>query len=346
MKCLMRRSLVLLLVLAACSAAPVPPADDAGAACPELFLQLPVIDFGCVARGATAQVPFPDAGVRAGSFTSLEFKVEQGEVQFRPQEAREYAFSIPLFRGVCPIGVQPVIGTGVVSVLTWSPSTVDFGFVNPGVTRREVVTFSTCSTVPLVITDAGTFEGSNASMVFEVDGGELTLPAASRTDAGTLSTSSRSLEVSFSPTGVGSRTGQLRFATALTEQPQLSLTLRGVGGGPVASVMPTRLDFGQVTAPSTRLVTITNIGTQPTPADPRGNLFLGHDGNAPYFELAPASCGTATLGAYDPLVGLAAADTATISIELQPAAAARSCTLHVFTSDRENADVVVSITAP
>ena len=172
-------------------------------------------------------------------------------------------------------------------------------------------------------------------------------PPARRTDAGTLSTSSRSLEVSFSPTVAGPRLGQLRFATALTEQPELSLTLRGVGGGPVASVMPTSLDFGQVTAPATRLVTITNIGTRPTPADPRGNLFLGIDGNAPYFELTPASCGTATLGAYDPLVGLTApTDTATISIELQPAAAPRSCTLHVFTSDREHADVVVSITAP
>jgi hypothetical protein len=52
-----------------------------------------------------------------------------------------------------------------------------------------------------------------------------------------------------------------------------------------------------------------------------------------------------TLGTYDPATGLTGNATATFSIELTPAAAPRTCTLHVFTTDRAHPDVVVTITA-
>lgn len=344
----MRRITLMALLISACTSPsdPMPARPDAGSGCPTARLTPPAIDFGCQARGSVALIAFPDAGVEPGTFSDPAFRLTPAGLQFTPSEAREYVASIPLVRDGCEVGLLPVIGTGVDAVLRWSPAIVDFGYVSPGITRRERVTFETCSTVPIELTNLATREGNSVTTVFGVDAGStVVVPGATRAADGTLTLGELALEVTFTPAVLGPRAGQLVASTPVETQPMVSVALRAVGGGPVVNVTPTQLDFGVVAAPTTRVITLSNAGTQPGPPDPRANLFLGIDGLPPYFELTPGDCGTVTLGTYDPNVGLSAGASVPLTVELAPAAAPRTCTLRVFSTDRENPVTEVSITA-
>src|SRR5262249_54953884 len=98
-------------------------------------------------------------------------------------------------------------------------------------------------------------------------------------------------QLTFTPALLGVRQGQLTGATTLTKQPMLSCPLRGVGGGPDIDVKPLNMNFGQVpffglTQPFfvTRKITIQNLGTAPTPPDPKANLHLKMGMAGTYFE--------------------------------------------------------------
>lgn len=342
-------SVVVVVLLTACPGPQdrVDAGNDGGGgpACPEFVLSPPLIDFGCGARGEVMTLPFPDAGATPGAFASTAFTLDDAGLHFSPPEALDYTATIPLYRGECLLGTQRVIGTGVSGVLSWAPTLVDFGYVRPGLSKRAGITFNSCSTVPLALSDAATREGTSPSLVFGLDAGSLSIPGATRSDAGVLVNGTLTLEVSFSPTVVGPRQGQLVLASPLASQPGLSVTLRGVGGGPEVEVTPASLDFGVVSMASTRVVTVSNIGTPGQPPDPRANLFLGIDGGQPYFELTPGTCGAVTMASYNPTNGLSTGDSVTLSVTLQPAPAPRMCTLHVYSTDLLTPDVAVVITA-
>lgn len=344
----MRCLLPFALLISACTPPgdPMTPRPDAGPGCQGEVVMLPTIDFGCQTRGSTTLIALPDAGAELGAFSDLVFQVTPSGVLFSPVEERNSGASIPFVRDGCVVARQPVIGNGVDAVLRWAPAVVEFGYVSTGRTRRERVTFQTCSTVPIELTDLATREGVAASAVFGVDAGSsVVVPKAMRAADGTLSLGEVAVEVSFSPAELGPRQGQFVARARVDAQPMLAVPLRGVGGGPVFSANPTQLDFGAVTTPTTRVVTVTNAGTQPGPPDPRAHLFLGIDGLPPYFELTPANCGTVTLSAYDPNVGVSAGQSVSLTVELAPAAGPRTCTLRVFSNDPEQPVTEISITA-
>jgi hypothetical protein len=314
-------------------------AADAGSGCPTEHV-FPTIDFGCQARGSVTLLPLPET--EAGTFSDPTFRVTPMGVEFAPLEERDFSASIPLVRDGCVVGQQPVIGTGVDAVLRWSPPVVDFGYVKPGRTGRERVTFMTCSTMPIALINLRTIEGSSSASVFGVDAGAIVVPGAVRAADGTRLLGELEVELTFTPAVLGPRQGQLVAQTQLEPQPMLSIALRAVGGGPVVGVSPLQLDFGAVTSPTSQVVTVSNTGA---PADPRANLFLGLGGLPPYFELTPGDCGTVTLSSYDPNVGLTAGQSVSFTVELEPATAPRTCTLRIFTTDPESPVTQVTITA-
>lgn len=350
----------LVLAFSACPTASLPPDggsthgdEDAGSmiACPEGFIELPRIDFGCVARGDVRTMPLPTLpGAAFGEFESQQaigiFSATDAGVHFAPTEERDFIAIAHVFRGPCVIARQRVMGSGVDAVLKWTPALVDFGYANRGTTRTASVTFRHCGFEPVTISQLEIREGTIAASTFAIDAGSLTIPAATRdVISGQIVNAERQLELSFTPAGLGPRQGSLVGATALATQSIVSVQLRGVGGAAIIDVMPTTLAFGVVTMPTTQTVTIRNVGTRPSPADPRANLHLGVDGGPPFFELAPASCGSVMMSTYDPSNGIEVMDSVTLSITLQPAAMPRTCTLHVFSDDPNTPDVEVAITA-
>lgn len=348
-------AVVLTLLFCGCPTASLPkpdggnsqPDEDAGIACPEGFIEFPLIDFGCVARGDSALISQTDTfSLTPGLPTSPEFTVDGPSIRFAPTEERDVQATLLFFKGPCVLGRQRLRGTGVGQVVSWTPALVDFGYVNPGSTRTSSVTFKSCSLQPVPIGQLVTREGTSPSNTFVVDAGSLTIPAATR-DAvtGAIIDAEQRLDLSFTPANNGPLQGQLTGITPLTTQGMFSVLLRGVGGGPIIEVMPSALDFGTVTMATTQVITIRNVGTRPTPVDPRANLHLGVDGGPPFFELAPALCGSVAMSAYDPVDGIDTTGSVTLSVTLQPAPMPRTCTLHVFSNDPNRPDVEVAITA-
>ncbi|MFO0594845.1 MAG: hypothetical protein U0228_06065 [Myxococcaceae bacterium] len=343
---MLRLAVTSVVFVAALSACPTPPSStDAGAdagpvICPALARFVPPIDFGCATLGDTLVLAW-DAG--AGTTTSPlsggPFSIDGGALAFAPNTLGDFTLDLPLFEGVCPVGTQHVSGTGVATVFSWEPASLDFGAAYPGASRRKTLTFRTCSFTPISLTNVATREGAASSQVFGVDGGAFVVPPAARTDAG-LAEGTLTLDLAFTPLVLGPKQGQLTATTSFGANPALSVSLLGTGGGPRIDVQPTTVDFGIVTTPSTRAITISNIGTAP------GTLFLGVDGMPPYWSLAPADCGVITVSpAYDPSVGIPPGSSLPFTIELAPAAAPRTCTLHVFSTDPGTPDVEVTITA-
>jgi hypothetical protein len=324
------------LLISACTPQP------RSSACPTIPSP-PVIDFGCQERGTITRIPLP--GIEPGTFVGPGFQVTPYGLEFSPSELREYSDSFPIVRDGCVVAEQSVLGTGVDRVLRWSPVVVDFGAVRPGSTRRMQVTLEACALNPIELSNLATDEASRARPSFAFDAGSATIPRATRAFDGTLVRSALALEVSFTPTALGLREGLFVVSTTLPERPNAGVRLRGVGGGPVVGVMPTQLDFGAVSTPTSRVVTVTNTGTQADPPDLRAQLFLGLEGLPPYLELTPGNCGAVTLGTYDPNVGLSPGQSVSITVDLSPAPAPRTCTLRLFSTDPESPVTGVILTA-
>jgi hypothetical protein len=319
-----------------------------GSNAPSTFAPPPPVDFGCVARGDVGELPtltrpldVPDAGTSGTHFTDGAFTIgPDGNIQFRPQEAKEYVGSVPVMQGACVAGYQRVLGTGVDQVLTWSSTTVDFGYVPPGRRLDNAVLFRNCAFNPVTFSAMGAFESTSPSTVFSVDA-VGNVPAATRSDAGVLVPGDVTVRVSFAPTVLGMKVGTLRASTDLTQQSALVVPLRGVGGGPVVQVTPAVLDFGAVTGATTRQVTVKNVGTRATPADPLANLFLGTGGAEPYYTLSGCSA-PVTMSAYDPQVGIEAGNQVTLSVTVSNAT---SCVMRVYTNDLAEPVTMVTILA-
>ncbi len=284
-----------------------------------------------------------------GEFTILSGKEKTVTINFLPTEARDYFANVTMRAADgCPDVRIRLIGTGVDSVLSWTPSTVDFGYVTPGLTVPGEVTFQNKALRAVALTGIVAVEGSNPSSVYKVtqanpgDLTKLTVPAATRDATGAIVDGTVKLTMSFRPTVLGPKQGVLRANTDLRTQATVAVPLRGFGGGPDIDVKPApALNFGRVAyfaganpaSYATRKVSLQNVGTRPNPPDPRANLKLGAGGNGkPYWTVVPKNANSADAeicvglfdvntgtcandlpatgpGAYDPAVGLEASGT-------------------------------------
>jgi hypothetical protein len=360
------------------------------------------IDFGAVARGDTFKVveqlknrrmvdSFPrvdlimsaqgegiftfSADTPTGVFTLGPGRDRNVTFQFSPTEVRDYTANVTVLPADgCPEVVVRLVGSGVDNVLSWAPTPLDFGYIPPGITVTQELSFSNQSFKPVQVTMLATREGSMPSNIYKVamadmgDVTRLTVPGGKRDMANAIVPGTAKLTVSFRPTVLGPRQGTLTAATDAPSQANISVPLRGFGGGPDIEVTPApTLNMGRIaffsgnTAAATRKITIRNVGTRPTPPDPRANLKLGAMGaGRPYWTVTAKNAestldeicigtfdtmsGTCTNdlpmmgpGSYDPSVGIEAAGAAA-SLDIPIRVAPKN--LNVGTSGNKEWEVV------
>lgn len=378
------------------------------------------IDFGAVARGDSFSQTFDFSNARPietrgylgpiesqqgdgiftlspdspkGEFLIGGMNTKTATFTFKPTEGREYAATVRMRRADgCPERPVRLIGTGVDQVLSWTPSTVNFGYAPPTTTVEGQVTIRNLSLrvvelTNVIASDQGQTAPSNIFKVTDTGGTALnaiSVPAGTRQADATITPGEIVVKLTFRPTVLGPRQGNLRAATPLASQTQITIPLRGIGGGPDIDARPSpTLAFGRIaffagaTPPSfaNRKLTIQNVGTRPTPADPAANLKLGQpDGNGGfggmYWEVVPkngstieeiclgvfdpiAGCmgtlPTAGAGRYDPALGLEAG-TATSILEIPVRVTPnglgpREWDVRIFSNDPDEAVTTITVTA-
>ncbi len=327
-----------------------------------------------------------------GEFPIAGGRTKVATIAFKPTEARDYAATVRMRRADgCPEKPVRLIGTGVGQVLSWTPATVDFGYAPPGTTVPGEVTFSNLALAPVQLTVLATREGANPSNVFKVieamsttELTTLTVPGGVRQPDNTISAGTAKVKLTFKPLVLGPRAGQLVANTSLATQPMVSVNLRGVGGGPDIDARPSPvMNFGRIAyfanaSPATfasRKLTVQNVGTRPTPADPRANLKLGKPDGAggfarPYWEVTAVNgsldeiclgafdtvtnaCSndlpTAGAGRYDPNTGLeAGAGTSMLEIPVRitpNGLGMREFSVKIFSNDPDEPEITISVTA-
>lgn len=197
-------------------------------------------------------------------------------IGFAPTQKREYTATVVMKGpGECEPALVTVKGVGVDDVLTWTPTTLDFGYVSPGIEAGRQVVFKNLSKVPITLTQVVSTmptdflykdpQGTGAT-TFTVPGEGVSAP----------------MTVACKPSGLGPRSATLTFQTGLSKQPSGAITMTCYGGGPRIKVSPRpNLGFGKVAfyagapIPVSRKLTVLNVGTKPPNNDVQGNLFLG-----------------------------------------------------------------------
>jgi len=265
----------------------------------------------------------PVTGVAAGIFSLSGLdgagarEVAAGEaarstITFTPTETRDYLARVAVRRTQsCPEREVTLRGRGVASCLTFRADPPDdpqgtslfFGFVAPTQSAPGTVTFVNACSSAVDLTGLGSSDPVFAvTAASATDLTRLTVPAATRDAMGQWSDGEAATSLEFRPTALGPRTGTLRANTSLAGQPSVAVRLRGVGGGPRIDARPSPLSVGRIgftanASPPTfvpRTLRVSNVGTRPTPADPRANLKLGGMGmGMPYWRVRAISGGTA-----------------------------------------------------
>lgn len=142
-----------------------------------------------------------------------------------------------------------LIGAASPSTVVLNPSALDFGNVPLGTT----------ATLPLQITNTAAnaivYNGATATGDYAVTGN---CPASGSTLG---ANSGCSLQIAFTPTQAGTRTGTLSVSTTASTLP-LAATLTGVGTQAQLQVTPSTLNFGSITigAPANLTLTLSNTG--------------------------------------------------------------------------------------
>ncbi len=313
------------------------------------------LDFGVLGVGAPATQRFTLSNTTATSQTaSVNFGGAPGQFRVAPEGVSVIAAGGTLTVEVtleatvvgaardallvrpadaCPLSTVQLAGEVRASVLTTTPSTLEFGYVRPG----------GFSALGITITNDGNtrvqFSSGSAS-----PGGAFSVAPASFS---LLPGASQVVMVRFTPRALGPVTGTLSFQTDLPGQPNLDVALRGIGGGPQVQVA-SALDFGPThfSDVRTEALLVRNTGTRPTPADPAGNLRFG----APAFEVVPdANTGAGEFSvslpaSYDPSVGLLGGDAVPLLVTFSPASMGpKRAVLRVFTNDQATPVALVQL---
>ncbi len=307
-------------------------------------------NFGYGVNSPMGQVP-----VRAMSSTDVI-------LTFTPTELRQYEATVVLTgAGECPQTTVILRGEGSNETLTWSPTSLSYGFVNPGSEAIKEVTFINPASVPITLT---AITSTNAADFYHAmpagsDATRLTIPGGSVPFP---------MRIACNPSTLGARTGTITFLTGLTQNPGGTITLACTGGGPRIRVTPRpTLAFGRVgyfpgnpNFQVQRKVNVQNVGSRPPMPDPTSNLYLGQvisdvPGQLPLFELTPGP-GTAmdeftvALGSpYNPAMGLqaiAGSNFVDLSVVLKPQSVGmKTATLTIYSNDVGEPSVTVNLTA-
>ena len=270
---------------------------------PRPLAALPRVDTIVASQGGTSVFSFTPE-TPTGEFTLPANRERDVGIVFRPTEIRDYFATVRIRAAEgCPEKAIRLVGTGVDQVLRFEPATVDFGYVQPGLSITREVTFTNLSFSEAVVANLGAREGgTTASTIFRVaaaDPGNLTritVPKAVRNPMTTaLEPGTAKVTLSFTPSVIGPRTADLVGNPNIPGQTIVTVPLKGFGGGPDIDVSPaTGLNFGRVAffggqgSFATRRLTVRNVGTQPTNLDPAANLKLGMGGaRKPYWRVVP-----------------------------------------------------------
>ncbi|MBM4379275.1 MAG: choice-of-anchor D domain-containing protein [Deltaproteobacteria bacterium] len=281
---------------------------------------------------------------------------------FSPTEVRTYTATVTLRAGPsCPPGTVTLKGEGVTAdVLTWTPSSLDFGYVSPGTEAPRKVTFTNIATAPIVLTQVipslpndyyTQTEPGQAPQTFTVPGGGVPVD----------------MTVICKPSELGAKDGTLTFKTGLKKTPAGTIQLKCFGGGPDIKVVPSpALAFGKVAftagASVGRRITVSNVGTRvPNATTTDANLKLGTvaadgtPGQAPLLALQPANGSTSQSefsvlpGAYDPAKGIEAVvgrNSLDLQVTLTPASVGfKEADLFIFSNDPDEPETVIRISA-
>ncbi len=339
------------------------------------------IDFGGVAKGDTArfsqelpnvqqvestatvgdiygndQASFGfDPSSPRGSFTIPPMGARSVVFTFRPTELREYLALVDMRASAdCPNFKVQLVGAGVEQVLTWEPRELDFGYAAPGATLEAELTFKNAGQADIVVSHLAP---SPAEFKLVGSGASVLVPKQGQ----------GKVKLSFQPTALGAKAGQLSFHTDLASQSAGLVPLKGFGGGADIHVLPAgQLGFGKVAyfagtnQSQTRKLTVLNVGAKPPQPDARANLKLGKGGaGQPYFEVKTVSGDPSELavegpaqsgpGAYDPSVGIEATagrNYTELVVRLTPKSVGpKQFTLTVFSNDADEPEVQVAIQA-
>jgi uncharacterized repeat protein (TIGR01451 family) len=147
----------------------------------------------------------------------------------------------------------PLTGTGTSTDLSVSPGSLDFGQQVVGTTSAPmIVTVVSTGTTDLTVT------GASASGDFAADASDCTAQPVPPGQA-------CAIQVTFSPTAPGVRTGTLTIKSNAASGPA-TVSLTGTGIAPAITVSPTSLQFGSVpvgTTSAPQTVTVGNAGSSP-----------------------------------------------------------------------------------
>ncbi len=304
---------------------------------------------------------YPAGGVR-GSFAVAKMSSTDLIITFSPTEKRAYEAHVKLHgAGECPEQDVTVKGIGSDDVLSWTPSSLEFGSVAPGFEALREVIFKNESNVPITLTTVAASAPADyyQSVPAGTDATKFVVPG------GAVPTT---MKVACSPAGLGPRPANLTFATGLTRQPNGTITMTCRGGGPKIKVSPRpTLGFGRVgyfpgstTFNVSRKVTVQNVGTRSNPPQASENLYLGQvvsgmPGQLPLFELVPHA-GTdidefsvSLASPYDPQSGINAvpgSNFVDLAVLLSPKSAGmKAADLKIYSNDDSEPEVVVALTA-
>ncbi len=352
-----------------------------------------VIDFGNVTLGETFTYPIefvnttsvpatakvgPITGPDAPSFWFDADAGVPGELRVAPatthvvnvsvtvSERRLYTASVLLQGlGECPNKTVQIRAMGSDDVLSWSPTSLNFGFVNPSDEAIREVVFHNPSGAPVTLTNIVSSMPQDFYHVVPATQNQATLTIAGGGDT--------RMKVACSPQALGSRVATLTFRTPLMRVPSGTINLNCTGGGPRIRVTPRpTLAFGRVgffpgstNFNVARRITVQNVGSralQPDGGvDVNSNLHLGSirmdgtPGEMPYFELTPgmnldpSEVQLALASPYNSTTGLEAVggrNTVDLALTLTPTSAGRKTgELTIFSNDSTEPRVTLTLSA-
>jgi hypothetical protein len=143
-------------------------------------------------------------------------------------------------------------GTGATSAITLSPVSLTFGNQSVGTaSAAQAVTLTNSGTTVVILTNI-TITGTNGGDFAQTNNCGASLAAGANC----------AINVTFTPTATGARSGTLTITDNVAGSPQ-TVGLTGTGAAPAASLAPTSLAFGNQSvgvASAAQAVTLTNSG--------------------------------------------------------------------------------------
>jgi ligand-binding sensor domain-containing protein len=238
---------------------------------PKIAVDPTAIDFGIVMSGITKQDTITISnigtaeldineltisGTHAAQFNMdaiiTPFSIEPGGAQkivifFTPNGLGPFNATLSIKNTYRDVDVA-LTGVGLAPVISVSPDTLDFGYVEIGKTLTDTITVRNTGTAELLI--AGSALTGSDTALFSVVSQEFMLMPEEEHD----------ILVEFSPINVGEYTADLNLNTTLGT---VTIRLHGFGAAPAIAMSPDTLQFGRIEIGRTAVETVqvSNVGT-------------------------------------------------------------------------------------